>query len=90
MFSAVTIVALIEGVAFVLVVVVAAVRTMAERNFEHAQEQFLAALAEKPGATVSEIAKTLGVDRAPLFPVAARLQSERAIAKRGNGYSVTL
>lgn len=90
MFSVVTIVALIEAAAFLLVVIASAVRVMAERNFERAQERFLVVLAKKPGATVAEIAGTLGVERGSLFPVAARLQSERAIARRGSGYSVTL
>lgn len=90
MFSAVTIVALIEAAAFLLVVIASVVRAMAERNFERAQEQFLAVLAREPGATVTEIATTLGVERGSLFAVAARLQSERAIARRGSGYSVSL
>jgi DNA-binding NtrC family response regulator len=51
-------------------------------------EQFLAALAEKPGSTVTEIAKKLGVERTALYPVAKRLHSEKQITKKGSGYSV--
>jgi DNA invertase Pin-like site-specific DNA recombinase len=52
------------------------------------QEQFLAAIAEKPGATVTEIARKMGVERTSLYPVAKKLQSENKIAKKGSGYSV--
>jgi DNA-binding NtrC family response regulator len=51
-------------------------------------EQFLAAVTEKPGSTVTEIAKKLGVERTSLYPVAKRLRSERQITKKGSGYSV--
>lgn len=51
-------------------------------------EQFLAAVAEKPGATVTEIAKKLGVERTSLYPVAKKLSSEKRISKKGSGFAV--
>lgn len=52
------------------------------------QEQFLAAVAAKPGATVTEIAKKLGVERTSLYPVAKKLRSEKRISKKGSGFAV--
>src|SRR5271167_2067937 len=49
-------------------------------------EQFLAVLAEKPGATITEIAKKMGVERTSLYPVAKKLQSEKRISKKGSGF----
>ena len=49
-------------------------------------EQFLAAVAEKPGTTISEIAKKMGVERTSLYPVAKKLQSEKRISKKGSGF----
>ena len=51
-------------------------------------EQFLAAVAEKPGITVTAIAKKLGVERTSLYPVAKKLQSEKRISKKGSGFAV--
>jgi transcriptional regulator of acetoin/glycerol metabolism len=51
-------------------------------------EQFLAAIDEKPGATVTEIAKKLGVERTSLYPVAKKLRAEKRISKRGSGFAV--
>ena len=51
------------------------------------QEQFLAAVREHPGASVTEVAKQLGVERTSLYPVAKRLHSTKQITKKGSGYS---
>jgi DNA-binding NtrC family response regulator len=51
-------------------------------------EQFLAAVAGKPGTTISEIAKKMGVERTSLYPVAKKLQSEKRISKKGSGFVV--
>ncbi len=51
-------------------------------------EQFLAAVAEKPGTTITEIAKKMGVERTSLYPVAKKLQSEKRISKKGSGFAV--
>ncbi len=50
-------------------------------------EQFLAAVNDKPGITVTEIAKKLGVERTSLYPVAKKLQSEKRISKKGSGFA---
>jgi DNA-binding NtrC family response regulator len=51
-------------------------------------EQFLAAVREQPGATVTEIAKKLGVKPTSLYTVAKKLHSEKQITKKGSGYSI--
>jgi hypothetical protein len=51
-------------------------------------EQFLAAVAEKPGTTITEIAKKMSVERTSLYPVAKKLQSEKRISKKGSGFAV--
>ncbi len=51
-------------------------------------DQFLAAVAEKPGTTITEIAKKMGVERTSLYPVAKKLQSAKRISKKGSGFMV--
>lgn len=50
-------------------------------------EQFLAAVAEKPGTTITEIAKKMGVERTSLYPVAKKLQADKRISKKGSGFA---
>lgn len=51
-------------------------------------EQFIAVIAEKPGASVTEIARKLNVERTSLYPVAKKLRAEKRISKRGSGFAV--
>jgi transposase-like protein len=53
------------------------------------REQFLAAVREQPGISVSEIAKQLKLASPnSLYPLANRLQKEKEISKKGSGYII--
>src|SRR4051794_10749582 len=45
------------------------------------QQQFLSDLSEHPGATMTEIARRMGVAPQQLYPIARRLESDGAIVK---------
>jgi hypothetical protein len=52
------------------------------------RDQFLAAVGEQPGITVAQAAKKIGVPPSQLYPVARSLRKEKAITKRGAGYTI--
>ena len=51
--------------------------------------QFLALVKEKPGITVAEAAKELGIESNYLYRVAGKLDDEGAVKKEGHGYVPT-
>jgi predicted transcriptional regulator len=50
------------------------------------QQEFLSDLSSHPGATMTEIARRIGVSPQQLYPIAHRLESSGAIVKSENGY----
>ncbi len=54
----------------------------------HRAEQFKSALAKKPGAAVSEIAKQIGISSQQGHGIAKRLRERGEIKKQGKGYSL--
>jgi DNA-binding MarR family transcriptional regulator len=52
------------------------------------QAQFLELLRSKPGSSVSELAREMGVQPQQLYAIARRLTASGAIAKRDGGYAV--
>jgi Winged helix-turn-helix DNA-binding len=53
------------------------------------REQVLTLIRERPGITVPDISKELGVDAPPLYRVIRKLQSERLITKTGKALQLT-
>ena len=50
------------------------------------QQEFLSDLSSHPGATMTEIARRIGVSPQQLYPIAHRLESSGAIVKTESGY----
>ena len=50
------------------------------------QQEFLTDLSSHPGATMTEIARRIGVSPQQLYPIAHRLESSGAIVKTESGY----
>lgn len=50
------------------------------------QAQFLTSLSDDPGATMTEIARRMGVSPQQLYPIAHKLEQDGAIVKDANGY----
>ena len=50
------------------------------------QQEFLSDLSSHPGATMTEIARRIGVSPQQLYPIAHRLESSGAIVKTDSGY----
>jgi predicted Rossmann fold nucleotide-binding protein DprA/Smf involved in DNA uptake len=53
------------------------------------QRQFISEITATPGATMTEIARRMGVAPQQLYPIARRLESEGAIVKNDKGYAPT-
>jgi hypothetical protein len=53
------------------------------------QEEFLAELSTNPGASMTDIARRIGVSPQQLYPIAHRLEASGAIVKTDDGYQPT-